>query len=125
VDAAPPRRLLVVDDSATTRSLERSLLEAAGYEVLVSPDGSDAWRLLQEAGADLVVADIEMPHMDGFALCRAIRASARFRELPVVLVTALESDEDRRRGLDAGADAYLLKSAFDQETLLHTIAKLL
>jgi two-component system chemotaxis sensor kinase CheA len=118
-------RLLVVDDSVTTRSLEKSILEAAGYEVAVAADGSDAWRLLQEGGADLVVADVEMPRMDGFALCEAIRGSTRFRDLPVVLVTARESDTDKARGLDAGADAYLQKSTFDQRQLLDTIARLL
>jgi two-component system, chemotaxis family, sensor kinase CheA len=119
------RRLLVVDDSVTTRSLEKSILEAAGYEVLVAVDGREAWRLLQDAGADLVVADVQMPRMDGFALCDAIRGSTRFRELPVVLVTALESDTDKARGLEVGADAYLPKSAFDQPQLLETIAHLL
>jgi two-component system chemotaxis sensor kinase CheA len=119
------RRLLVVDDSITTRSLEKSILEAAGYEVVVAVDGTDAWRLLQETGADLVVADVEMPRMNGFALCEAIRRSTRFRELPVVLVTALESDKDKARGLDVGADAYLPKSTFDQRQLLDTISHLL
>jgi two-component system chemotaxis sensor kinase CheA len=122
---AGPRRLLVVDDSVTTRSLQRSILEGAGYEVIVAVDGSDAWRLLQDAGADLVVADVEMPRMDGFALCEAIRRSARFRDLPVVLVTALQSDADRKRGLDAGADAYLPKAGFDQRVLLDAVAQLL
>lgn len=123
--ARPRPRLLVVDDSVTTRTLERSLLEAAGYEVAVAADGSEAWRLLQHRGADLVVADVEMPRMDGFALCEAIRRSPRFRALPVVLVTALASDADRQRGLDAGADAYLVKSSFDQRQLLDTVARLL
>jgi two-component system chemotaxis sensor kinase CheA len=123
--AVVKRRLLVADDSVTTRILERSILEGAGYEVIVAGDGSEAWRLLQDAGADLVVADVEMPRMDGFALCQAIRGSTRFRDLPVVLVTALEADADRKRGLDAGADAYLPKSAFDQRQLLDTIARLL
>ena len=122
---AARRRLLVVDDSVTTRSLQRSILEGAGYEVIVAGDGSDAWRLLQDAGADLVVADVEMPRMDGFALCEAIRRSTRFRDLPVVLVTALQSDADRKRGLDAGADAYLSKAGFDQRVLLDTVAQLL
>jgi two-component system chemotaxis sensor kinase CheA len=117
--------LLVVDDSVTTRSLQRSILEGAGYEVIVAVDGSDAWRLLQDAGADLVVADVEMPRMDGFALCEAIRRSTRFRDLPVVLVTALQSDADRKHGLDAGADAYLPKAGFDQRVLLDAIAQLL
>jgi two-component system, chemotaxis family, sensor kinase CheA len=118
-------RVLVVDDSITTRALEQSVLEAAGFDVATAVDGVDGWRRLQEDGADLVVADVEMPRMDGFTLCETIRASERFRELPVVLVTALESQEHRARGLEAGADAYLAKSAFDQETLLETVRQLL
>ncbi len=120
-----PKRLLVVDDSVTTRSLEKSVLEAAGYEVLDAADGAEAWRILQEKGADLVVSDVEMPRMDGFTLAEAIRASARFRELPVILVTALESAKDKARGVEAGADAYLLKSAFDQKNLLAVISRLI
>ncbi|MEA3246308.1 MAG: response regulator [Gemmatimonadota bacterium] len=118
-------RIIVVDDSITTRALEQSVLEAAGYLVHTAPDGADAWRLLQERGADLVVSDIEMPRMDGFDLTAAIRASQRFRELPVVLVTALENDAHRRRGLEVGASAYIGKSGFDQQNLLDTIAQLL
>jgi two-component system chemotaxis sensor kinase CheA len=119
------RRILVVDDSITTRTLEQSVLDAAGYDVRTAVDGADAWKLLQEQGADLVVADVEMPRMDGFALCEAIRSSKRFKELPVVLVTALETPEHRARGLEAGADAYLGKSSFDQQHLLDTISQLL
>jgi two-component system chemotaxis sensor kinase CheA len=123
---APPRkRILVADDSVTTRTLEKTILESAGYEVLVAADGQAAWQLLQERGADLLVSDVEMPRMDGFALAEAVRGSRRFRELPVVLVTALESDQDRARGIAVGADAYLAKSAFDQKNLLETIAQLL
>ena len=122
---SPRRRLVLADDSVTTRTLERTILEAAGYEVLAAVDGAQAWELLQSAGADLVVADVEMPRMDGFALCEAIRASPHLRELPVVLVTALESESDRRRGLDAGADAYLPKSSFDQQLLLDAVSRLL
>jgi two-component system chemotaxis sensor kinase CheA len=128
-DATPAgrvkRRILVVDDSITTRTLEQSVLEAAGYDVLTAVDGADGWKLLQERGADLVVTDVEMPRMDGFALCEAIRSSKRFKELPVVLVTALETPEHRARGLEAGADAYLGKSSFDQQHLLDTIIQLL
>lgn len=123
--AAVQKRLLVVDDSVTTRSLEKSILEASGYDVLVAADGAEAWEILQEKGADMVVADIEMPRMDGFALTEAIRGSTRFRDLPVVLVTALESEKDKARGIEVGADAYLLKSAFDQRDLLQTITQLL
>jgi two-component system chemotaxis sensor kinase CheA len=119
------KRLLLVDDSVTTRTLEKSILEAAGYAVLTASDGSAAWHLLQEHGADLVLSDVEMPSMDGFALAQAIRSSKRFRDLPVVLLTALDSEQDRARGLEAGADAYLVKSAFDQRALLETLKQLL
>lgn len=125
-EAEPARkRILVVDDSLTTRALEQSLLEAAGFQVLTSVDGSQAWELLQAQPVDLVVSDVEMPRMDGFALCVAIRASERLARLPVVLVTALETPEHRERGLEVGADAYLPKSSFDQEDLLETIRSLL
>jgi two-component system chemotaxis sensor kinase CheA len=115
----------LADDSVTTRTLERSILEAAGYEVATAADGSAAWQLLQETGADVVVSDVEMPKMDGFALARAIRGSKRFRDLPIILLTALETPQDRTRGMEAGADAYLLKSSFDQKMLLATIEQLL
>jgi two-component system chemotaxis sensor kinase CheA len=118
-------RLIVADDSVTTRTLEKSILEAAGYDVMVASDGAEAWRLLQEKGADLVVSDVEMPRMDGFDLTQAIRSSQRFRHLPVILVTGAESEAHRTRGLEAGANAYLLKSAFDQTTLLETIRQML
>jgi len=119
------RRILVVDDSITTRTLQQSILEAAGYDVRTAVDGADGWRSLQEHGADLVVADVEMPRMDGFALCESIRGSRRFKPLPVVLVTALETPEHRARGLEVGADAYIGKSSFDQQHLLDTISQLL
>jgi two-component system chemotaxis sensor kinase CheA len=118
------RRILVVDDSITTRTLEQSTLEAAGYSVMTAVDGADAWRLLQEHTFDAVVSDVEMPKMDGFALCEAVRASTRFKDLPIVLVTGLETDEHRARGMEVGADAYIGKSSFDQQHLLDTIAQL-
>lgn len=121
----PRQRILVVDDSITTRTLEQSVLQAAGYEVLTAVDGRAAWELLQEHGADLVLTDLEMPVMDGYELCETIRSSARFASLPVVLVTSLESPDQRRRGLEVGADAYIVKSSFDQEELLETVRQLL
>ncbi|MBX6364092.1 MAG: response regulator [Gemmatimonadetes bacterium] len=117
--------ILVVDDSITTRSLEQSVLEAAGYRVVTAPDGAAAWRLLQEQRVDLIISDVEMPRMDGFALCQAVRASKRLGSLPIVLVTAMEAPEHRSRGLEVGADAYLAKSSFDQQTLLDAIDQLL
>jgi two-component system chemotaxis sensor kinase CheA len=122
---AARRRVLVVDDSITTRTLEASLLEAAGYDVITAVDGADGWRLLQERGADLVVSDVEMPRMDGLQLTEAMRASPRFRETPVILITALDSDAHRSRGLEVGADAYLGKSSFEQEDLLTTVRELI
>jgi two-component system, chemotaxis family, sensor kinase CheA len=122
--AAPRQRILVADDSITTRTLEQAVLEAAGYDVVTAVDGEDAWRRLEGEGADAVIADVEMPRMDGFTLCRRIRSSARFAELPIVLVTGLASDADRARGLEAGADAYIVKSNFDHGTLLDVVRQL-
>ncbi len=118
------QRLVVADDSMTTRSLVKSILEGAGFEVTAVADGAEAWRVVQERGADLVVSDVQMPRMDGFELTAAIRASDRFRRLPVILVTSLDSESDRQRGVEAGADAYIVKSAFDQSQLLEVIGQL-
>jgi two-component system chemotaxis sensor kinase CheA len=127
IGRAPPskKRILVVDDSVTTRSLGKSILEAAGFEVVVAANGQEALRVLEERGADLVLSDVEMPRMDGLALTEAIRASRRFERLPVILLTGLGSERDKARGLEVGADAYLVKSAFDTDQLLETIAQLL
>jgi two-component system chemotaxis sensor kinase CheA len=122
---APAPTILVAEDSITTRTLEKSILEGAGYRVRVAADGAEAWRLLQEAGCDLLLTDVEMPEMDGFELTTRVRADQRLRDLPVVLVTSLDSDTDRERGVSAGADAYVVKGAFDQERLLDTLRRLL
>lgn len=117
--------VLVVEDSITTRSLEKSILETAGYQVEVAADGTAAWSLLQSGRCDLVVSDVLMPGMDGFELTERIRADERLRDMPVVLVTSLESRESRERAVAAGADAYVVKSAFDQQSLLETIRRLI
>ncbi len=122
--APAKKRLVVAEDSMTTRTLIKAILENAGYEVAAAADGAEAWRIVGEGGADLVVADIEMPEMDGFQLTETIRGSTRHRDIPVILLTALESDRDKARGLRAGANAYLLKSAFDQRDLLATIQQM-
>lgn len=119
-------RLLLTDDSVTTRHLVRSILESAGYDVLVAADGEEAWQILsQDDTVDLVVSDVDMPRMDGLSLLARIRATPRLARLPVVLVTALDREVDKHRALDLGANAYLVKSGFDQESLLDTIAELL
>lgn len=119
--------VLVVDDSITTRTLEKGILESAGYRVVVCVDGQDALdRLRAEVEpVDLVLADVEMPRLDGFGLLKALRADARFARLPTVLMTSRGDPEDVARGLDLGADAYLTKQAFDQRKLLETIGQLL
>jgi len=119
--------ILVVDDSITTRTLEKSILEAQGYRVLLSVDGLDALSLLRtgDAVVDLVIADVEMPRMDGFGLLQAIRADARLSSTPVILMTSRADPEDVRRGLDLGASAYITKQKFDQRDLLATIGQLL
>ncbi len=119
------RRVLVVDDSLTTRTLERGILEAAGYETLVATDGAEALELLGREGVDLVVSDVEMPNLDGFGLATAIRRDEGLRHIPVILVTSLDTAEHRERGASAGADAYLTKGSFDQGQLLDTIGRLL
>jgi two-component system chemotaxis sensor kinase CheA len=124
-DDVVPSTILVVEDSITTRTLERSILEGAGYRVHVAANGAEAWSLLRVNAYDLVVSDIEMPEMDGFELIARIRADPRRPDLPVVLVTSHESREDRERGIDAGADAYIVKGAFDQDRLLETIRTLI
>ena len=116
--------MLVAEDSITSRTLLRNILESAGYQVLTAVDGADALTQLKTERCDLVVSDIEMPRMDGFQLTAAIRADSRLASLPVILVTGLESRSDRERGIDAGASAYLVKSSFDQTSLIEVIQKL-
>jgi two-component system, chemotaxis family, sensor kinase CheA len=121
------RTILVVDDSITTRTLEKSILEAQGYAVLLSVDGIDALHVLRsgEAIVDLVIADVEMPRMDGFGLLQAIKNDQRLSTLPVILMTSRADPEDVRKGLDLGASAYITKQKFDQRELLATIGQVL
>lgn len=119
------RRILVAEDSFTSRGLLKALLETAGYEVQTANDGLDAWNALKQGQFDLLVSDIEMPRLDGFALTSKIRSDRTLTQLPVVLVTALQSAEDRAHGLDVGANAYLVKSGLEQDTLLHAVKRLL
>lgn len=120
-------RVLVVDDSVTSRTLERSILTAAGYQVDVATDGAEAWRMLSTAAVqvDAVVTDVEMPHMNGLELTRRIRAHDTLSRLPVVLVTSLGDEKERQAGAAAGADAYVVKGEFDQDQLLATLQRLI
>jgi two-component system, chemotaxis family, sensor kinase CheA len=118
-------RLLVVDDSATVRGLHATMLQEAGYEVIEAENGQAAWDLLLSQTFDLVISDIQMPLMDGFGLLKRIRNRQEWQDLPVVLLTSLAAPEEQQRGLDLGADAYLLKQTFDQRQLLDTVGSLL
>jgi two-component system chemotaxis sensor kinase CheA len=121
---APQRRsILVVDDSITARTLLKSILEAAGYLVRTAVDGAEAFATLRETEFDLVVSDVDMPRLNGFDLTAKIRADKGLTELPVILVTALESREDRERGIDVGANAYIVKSSFEQSNLLDVVRR--
>ncbi|HET7485223.1 MAG TPA: response regulator [Solirubrobacterales bacterium] len=118
-------RVLVVDDQFSARELQRSILETAGHRVEVARDGREALARIGEiADLDLVLTDVQMPEMDGFELLEAIRASEEHGSLPVVIVTTLGDDASRRRGVEAGADAYIVKEEFDQQALLETIERL-
>ncbi|QGN34372.1 response regulator [Microlunatus sp. Gsoil 973] len=122
---APRRSVLVVDDALIVRELQRGILERANFDVRVAADGQQALGLLAEEPSDLVVTDIEMPRMDGFALTRAIRDHPTLTNIPVLIVSSRASDADRARGLDAGADGYITKSNFDDASLLTAVHRLL
>jgi len=120
------KSILVVEDSITSRTLLKGILESAGYTVKTAVDGIEAFTLLRaEPSFHLVVSDVEMPRLNGFDLTARIRADKKLAELPVVLVTALETREDRERGIDVGANAYIVKSNFDQSNLLDAVRRLL
>ena len=119
------KAVLVVEDSITSRMLLKNVLEAAGYYVKPTVDGVDALSALREEDFDLVISDIEMPRMDGFELTSKIRNDTRLSRLPVMLVTGMETQEQKERGIDVGANAYLTKSSFTQGTLLETARGLL
>jgi two-component system chemotaxis sensor kinase CheA len=122
---AGPASVLVVDDTAVVRELERSILEQAGYRVRTAGDGRQALAALADAPADLVVTDVDMPNCDGLQLTRSIRAEPALAGLPVLVVTSKSSDADRRRALEAGADAFLSKGDLDQRALLEVVGRLL
>ncbi|MEI6235444.1 MAG: hybrid sensor histidine kinase/response regulator [Planctomycetota bacterium] len=119
------KTVLIADDSVTVRSLQKSIIENAGYKVQMACDGLDAWTILQHDTFDMVISDVNMPRMDGLELTAKIRADSRLKELPIVLVTSLSTQEDRERGMEAGADAYIVKSMFEQDRLLETIRRLI
>jgi two-component system, chemotaxis family, sensor kinase CheA len=123
-DGGAKKAILVVEDSITSRLLLKNILETSGYRVKTAVDGIDALSQLKTDIFDAVVSDVDMPRMNGFNLTEKIRGDKKLAELPVVLVTALGSREDRERGIDVGANAYIVKSSFDQSNLLETLRRL-
>jgi two-component system sensor histidine kinase and response regulator WspE len=119
------KRVLVIDDSLTVRELERRLLEGEGYVVELAVDGMEGWNALSLADYDLILTDVDMPRMNGIELTRRIKADARLRRVRVVIVSYKDRDEDRMRGLEAGADHYLTKSSFQDETLVRVVRDLI
>src|SRR5207302_517978 len=117
--------ILVADDALAVREVQRSILEQAGYRVLVAEDGHAALGTLTRERVDLVLTDVEMPGMNGFDLTRAIRAHPDLQNLPVVILTSKTSAEDHQEGLDAGADAYIVKESFGEAILLAAVERLL
>jgi len=124
-EARPRKRILVVDDSITVRELERQLLQSRGFAVDVAVDGMDGWNAVRGTAYDLIVTDVDMPRMDGIGLVSLVKADPARREIPVVIVSYKDREEDRLRGLDAGANRYLTKSSFHDETFVDTIVDLI
>ncbi len=120
------RHILIVDDSITTRTLEKNILEAAGYAIQIATDGQEALNTIATHGIpDLIISDVSMPRLNGFGLTQHIKSDARTARVPVILVTSLDSPEDKARGIEVGADAYIVKSQFNQNNLLETIEQLI
>ncbi|MDU0457205.1 MAG: hybrid sensor histidine kinase/response regulator [Geobacteraceae bacterium] len=117
--------VLVVDDSINTREIEKSILEAYGYAVVTAEDGEDAFGKTRKTLFDLVITDVEMPRLDGFSLTERLRADERYRAVPIVIVTSREKEEDKKRGILVGANAYIVKGAFDQSNLIDTVRSLI
>lgn len=118
-------RILVVEDAFSTRELERSILENHGYLVDTAVDGLDALNQVTRNSYDLILSDIEMPRMDGFELCQTLRRSEAYKDIPFIMLTSFQREEDRRKGMEVGASAYLVKGVFDQTHLLETINRLI
>jgi len=119
------KSILVVDDSITSRTLLKNILDSAGYQVTTAIDGIEGYTKLKEGSYSIVISDVEMPRLDGFELTSKIRADREFEDMPVVLVTSLSKKEDREKGIDVGANAYIVKSSFDQTNLIEILERLI
>ena len=124
-EAAQRVRVLVVDDSLNTRDIEKDVLEAHGYHVTLAEDGVDGLAKARNDQFDAVLTDVEMPNMDGFTLTAALREEENYRDVPIIIITSRQKEEDQRRGIQVGADAYIVKGDFDQGRLIETLKSLL
>jgi len=118
-------RVLVVDDSLNTRDIEKDVLEAHGYHVTLAEDGVDGLAKARNSQFDAVLTDVEMPNMDGFTLTAALREEENYRDVPIIIITSRQKEDDQRRGIQVGADAYIVKGDFDQSHLIDTLKSLL
>jgi chemotaxis protein histidine kinase CheA len=118
-------KVLVVDDSVNTREIEKSILEAYGYQVTLAGDGVEALEKARKVKYDIIITDVEMPKMDGFTLTETLRADEQYKDTPIMLLTSRDKEEDKRRGIQVGANAYILKGDFEQSNLISTIENLL
>ena len=117
-------RILIADDSVTTREIEKSILESYGYSVDIAADGMEGLEMAKNFNYDLVITDAEMPRMDGFSLIRQLRNEQGYAHTPIILVTSLDKEEDKKRGIAAGANAYIVKGSFDQSALIDSVQHL-
>jgi two-component system, chemotaxis family, sensor kinase CheA len=117
-------RILVVDDSITTRTLEKNILESNHYQVTLAVNGKEAWDILQKESFSLLITDVSMPIMDGFTLTERVKQSNQLRDLPVIIVTSLGSDAEKKKGAEVGANAYIVKNEFESDVLLEVVAQL-
>lgn len=124
-EAATGLRILVVDDSLNTREIEKDVLEAHGYRITLAEDGLDGLQKARDGEFDAILTDVEMPQMDGFTLTATLRQDERYRHVPIIIITSREKEEDKRRGIQVGADAYIVKGDFDQSNLVETLQALL
>ncbi len=124
-DKSERKRILVVDDSITVREVERTILSEHGFEVEVAVDGLEAWNMIRHAAFDLIITDIDMPHLDGIELLVHVKETAGYENIPVIILSYKDREEDRERGLEAGADYYLTKSSFHNQSLIEAVEDLI
>jgi two-component system sensor histidine kinase and response regulator WspE len=124
-DVKKKKRILVVDDSFTVREMERKLLESRGYQVETAVDGVDGWNAVRASSYDMVVSDVDMPRMNGIELVANIKKHPELKALPVIIVSYKDKEEDRIRGLEAGANYYLTKGSFQDDSLINAAEDLI